>query len=74
MEAQNKTKTLKRTNVHTIEIKVTSCLVTLVQTKDKIKKDGGREGAEGTMKTILHVPQSICCGMGGDGRGKHGQA
>jgi hypothetical protein len=46
----------------------------LVQTKDKIKKDGGREGAEGTMKTVLHVPQSVCCGMGGDGRGGRGHA
>jgi hypothetical protein len=46
----------------------------LVQTKNELKKDGGRDGAEGMMKTVLHFPQFVCCGMGGDGRGRHGHA
>lgn len=34
----------------------------------------GERAAEGTMKTVLHVPQSVCCGLGDDGRGGRGHA
>jgi hypothetical protein len=41
--------------------------MSLVQTRDKINKDAGRESADDTMKTLLLALLSVCWGMGGDG-------
>jgi hypothetical protein len=41
--------------------------MSLVQTRDKVNKDAGREGGDDTMKTLLLALHSVCCGMGGDG-------
>jgi hypothetical protein len=41
--------------------------MSLVQTRDKVNKDLGREGGDDTVKTLLLVLHSVCWGMGGDG-------